>query len=55
MIKRGNNVVAQWLINWTGLDHSYATWGLASTFKTRFPSGTLEGKGVVSQGVLIPI
>ncbi|XP_070007667.1 uncharacterized protein LOC142165347 [Nicotiana tabacum] len=47
LIKRDNKVVAPCLVTWTGLDSSYATWELASALKARFPSFTLEDKGVV--------
>jgi len=50
MVKRGNKAVAQWLIQWSGLDQSYATWELASTLQIRFPSITLVDKGAVSPG-----
>lgn len=50
MIKRGNKAIVQWLIKWTDMDPSYATWELVSILKTRFPSFTLEDKGVAPQG-----
>lgn len=50
LIKKGNKVVAQCLIKWTGLDTSYATCELASTLRICFPSFSLEDKGVVPQG-----
>lgn len=55
MVKCGNKAVAKWLVQWSDLDQSYATWELASILQTKFPSLILEDKGVSPLVVVVVV
>lgn len=38
LVKRGNKVVCQVLVKWTGIDDSQATWEYYSDLQHKFPS-----------------
>ncbi|KAH0699131.1 hypothetical protein KY284_013346 [Solanum tuberosum] len=50
MIKKGNKVVDQLLIQWKNMSKEQATWEDYHVIKTRFPSFFLEDKKVSKEG-----
>uniref|UniRef100_A0A3Q7JCP8 Chromo domain-containing protein n=1 Tax=Solanum lycopersicum TaxID=4081 RepID=A0A3Q7JCP8_SOLLC len=55
MIKKGNKVVAQLLIQWKNMFEEEATWEDYHVIKTRFPSFILEDKEVSKEEVMMQI
>jgi hypothetical protein len=50
LVKKGNSVVPQVLIKWTGLPADRATWEDWEVLKTRFPSVLAWGQASASPG-----
>lgn len=47
LVKKGNKAACQVLVKWSGVDAAQATWEYLTDLQHRFPSFTLEGKGVL--------
>ncbi|OIT01913.1 putative mitochondrial protein [Nicotiana attenuata] len=47
LVNKGNKVVCQVLVKWSGVDVAQATWEYLTDLQHRFPSFALEGKGVL--------